>query len=136
MEVIAEQGSREWKRHVNFFEIAHKIAEMSTCLRAHHGAVIVNRYNRIVATGYNGSLPGMPHCEDVGCDIRFTDGEPHCHRTIHAERNALIQAARFGVAVNMCHIYITGRPCDECEKHLSAAGVSIVWPQEGMTTWR
>lgn len=118
--------NRKAKRDENFFKIADVISEMATCLRAKHGAVIVNKENRIVCTGYNGSLPGQPHCSDVGCDIRYTDATPHCHRTIHAERNALMQAARFGIPVDGCRIYVTGEPCEECAKHLSAAGVSIV----------
>lgn len=117
---------RSKQRDDNFLAIARVISEMATCTRAKHGAVIVNDLHRIVCTGYNGSLPGQPHCTDVGCDIRYTDGTPHCHRTIHAERNALMQAARFGVPVDGCRIYITGEPCEECRKHLAAAGISRI----------
>jgi dCMP deaminase len=119
-------GDRKAKRDANFFKIAEVISDMATCLRAKHGAVIVNKDHRIVCTGYNGSLPGHPHCSDVGCDVRYLDGIPHCHRTIHAERNALTQAAKYGIAVEGCRIYVTGEPCEECAKHLAAAGVAIV----------
>jgi len=122
---------RSQQRDENFLAIAKVISDMATCLRARHGAVIVNDLHRIVCTGYNGSLPGEPHCTDVGCDIRYTDGVAHCHRTIHAERNALMQAARFGAAVDGCRIYVTGKPCEECTKHLAAAGISrIHYPGE------
>ena len=131
--------TRRQLRNNNFFEIAQVVSDMSTCLRAKHGAVIVNPDNRIVCTGYNGSLPGEDHCIDVGCDIAFvqrdgdTEPRPHCMRTIHAERNALTQAAKYGIPVNGCRIYVTGKPCRECEKHLLAAGVSIV---DGGDRWR
>ena len=80
-----------------FMRIAHEVATRSTCPRLAVGAVIV-RDKRILTTGYNGSPSGMPHCEDVGCLIRIVDGRESCQRTLHAEQNAIIQAAYHGVS--------------------------------------
>ncbi len=79
-----------------FLSIAEKVASRSTCPRASVGAVIV-RDNRILSTGYNGSLPSEPHCTEVGCLMINS----HCERTIHAETNAVVQAARFGISLDL-----------------------------------
>ena len=89
--------------HQYFLNITRQVAERSTCTRAKVGAVIV-RDRSIVATGYNGAPAGMPHCTDVGCLIyrsQTPDGgmEENCYRTIHAEINAIAQAARNGSAI-------------------------------------
>jgi dCMP deaminase len=87
----------------------------------HCGCVIVkDRY--VLSTGYNGSLPGADHCEDVGCLI--VDG--HCVRTNHAEMNAICQAARHGVSVDGATAYVTNMPCTTCAKALAAAGIRRV----------
>lgn len=104
-----------------FFDLARVVAGRSTCDRLHVGCVLV-RDRRVVATGYNGSLPGEVHCSDVGCDV--VDG--HCVRTVHAELNALLQAARFGVAVEGAWAFVTHEPCHRCEKALRMAGVRVV----------
>ena len=82
-----------------FMRIAHEVATRSTCPRLAVGAVVV-RDKRILTTGYNGSPSGMPHCEDIGCLIRVVDGRESCQRTLHAEQNAIIQAAYHGVSVS------------------------------------
>jgi dCMP deaminase len=87
----------------------------------HCGCVIVKERN-ILATGYNGSLPGLPHCEDVGCLIV----DHHCVRTNHAEINALCQAARHGVNLTHATAYVTNMPCTNCAKALIAAGIERV----------
>ena len=93
-------------------------ASRATCDRKKVGAIIVvNR--QVVATGYNGSIRGMPHCDDAGHDMR--DG--HCVRTIHAELNALAQAARRGVAIDGADIYTTTSPCWSCFRVLVNAGI-------------
>ena len=104
-----------------FMSIALKVAERSTCDRAHVGAIIV-RDRRILTTGYNGSPSGLPHCDDVG--HLMVDG--HCVRTLHAEQNAIIQAAYHGVSVRDGVIYVTHQPCLTCAKMIINAGIKRV----------
>jgi dCMP deaminase len=101
-----------------FLQIAATVSGRSTCLRRAVGAVLV-RDRRILATGYNGSPEGLPHCTDVGCLI--VDG--HCVRTLHAEQNALLQAAAHGVSTEGATIYVTSEPCLQCTKMLLNARV-------------
>ncbi len=101
-----------------FMKIAEQIATRATCDRKHVGAVIV-RDRSILATGYNGSLIGLPHCDDEG--HMMEDG--HCVRTVHAEANALAQAARNGVRIDGSSIYVTASPCFTCFKLLANAGI-------------
>lgn len=101
-----------------FLKLAMLASERATCPRMHCGCVIVkDRY--VLSTGYNGSLPGLDHCDDVGCLI--VDG--HCVRTNHAEMNAIAQAARHGVALEGATAYVTNMPCTTCAKALLAAGI-------------
>jgi len=93
-------GRPTWNQY--FAELATLTAARSTCPRASVGCVLV-KDNRVVSTGYNGSAPGMPHCTDVGC---FTEHN-HCIRTIHAEVNAIAQAARTGVTTEGATAYVT-----------------------------
>lgn len=104
-----------------FMDMARKVAERSTCDRAHVGCVLV-RDNRVLATGYNGSVSGMPHCDDVGHDVV----NEHCKRTIHAEMNAIIQCAIHGVSSKGAIVYVTHYPCYDCAKALVNAGVLVV----------
>lgn len=97
------------------------MATRATCLRRHVGAVIV-RDKRILSTGYNGSPPGQPHCTEVGCLIE--DGR--CIRTLHAEQNALIQAALHGVSTHSATLYGTCRPCHVCARMIVGAGIERV----------
>ena len=97
-----------------FMTITRQVAERSTCLRAKVGAVIVRDRN-ILATGYNGAPAGLPHCLDVGCLIYRSqtptgESEENCFRTIHAEINAIAQAAKNGAAIRDAAIYITHTP--------------------------
>lgn len=105
-------------REVYFMKIASLVAERATCLRARVGAVIVKN-NRIIATGYNGSPKGQPHCLDAGCEM--IDG--HCVRTTHAEQNAIIECARHGVSTDGSVIYVTSSPCYACAKMIINAGI-------------
>jgi dCMP deaminase len=101
-----------------FMSIAQVVATRSTCPRKYVGSVIVR--NRIIlSTGYNGSIRGMPHCSDVG--HMMEDG--HCVATIHAEANAIIQAARNGVNIDTATCYVTASPCWNCFKQLANAGI-------------
>lgn len=114
-----------------FMKIAGMVAERATCNRAHIGAVIVKDKN-IVATGYNGSPAGHPHCSDVGCLVyvsRNPDGEEeeNCFRTIHAEINAIAQAAKHGVEINGADIYVTASPCYHCLKTIMNTGIRRIY---------
>ena len=104
-----------------FLDIAFTVAERSTCDRAHVGAVLV-RDRRILATGYNGSPAGLPHCDEVG--HLMVDG--HCVRTLHAEQNAIIQCALHGVSSEGATAYVTHQPCLTCAKMLINAGIKHV----------
>lgn len=92
-----------------FLDVALIMARRATCDRAKVGAVLA-RDNGIITTGYNGSPAGFPHCDDD--DHLMVDG--HCVRTIHAERNALIWAARLGICVEGATMYLTHSPCLQC----------------------
>ena len=101
-----------------FMSIAQVVSTRSTCPRKYVGSVMVR--NRIIlSTGYNGSIRGMPHCSDVG--HMMEDG--HCVATIHAEANAIIQAARNGVNIDSATTYVTASPCWNCFKQLANAGI-------------
>ncbi len=105
-----------WERY--FMKIAQQVATRSTCDRKHIGAVIV-RDKTILSTGYNGSIRTLPHCDDIGHMME----NGHCVRTVHAEANAIAQAAKNGVNVNQSEIYITASPCWTCFKLLANAGI-------------
>ena len=102
-------------------DIAFVVAQRSTCDRAHVGAVLV-RDRRILTTGYNGAPAGLPHCDEVG--HLMLDG--HCVRTLHAEQNAIIQAALHGIGTQGATAYVTHQPCLTCSKMLINAGVQRV----------
>jgi dCMP deaminase len=104
-------------------EITEMVASRSTCDRAFVGCVIVNDDHRIVSTGYNGSVAGNPHCDDVGHTMR--DG--HCIATIHAEMNALLYCAKEGIPVKNCIVYVTHFPCLNCTKALIQAGIKKIY---------
>ncbi|MBX3181316.1 MAG: dCMP deaminase family protein [Polyangiaceae bacterium] len=99
-------------------QIARQVATRSTCERKHVGAVIV-RDRMLLATGYNGSIRGLAHCDEVG--HLMEDG--HCVRTVHAEANAIVQAARNGVRIDQADIYVTASPCFSCFKLIANAGI-------------
>jgi dCMP deaminase len=102
--------------------IAIQAAARSTCDRKHVGAVIV-RDKSILSTGYNGSVRGMAHCDDVG---HMMDSG-HCVATVHAEANAIIQAAKNGVAIDGADIYVTASPCWPCFKLIANSGIQRVF---------
>ena len=109
-----------WEEY--FMNIAKQVASRSTCDRKHVGAVIA-RDKTILSTGYNGSIRGMPHCDEVG-HLMEND---HCVATIHAEANAVLQAAKNGVMINNSEIYITASPCWTCFKMLANAGIKKIY---------
>lgn len=107
---------KSWDEY--FMAIAREVATRSTCDRKHVGAVIV-REKMILATGYNGSIRGLPHCDDEGHLME----DNHCVRTVHAEANAIVQAARNGVRVDEAGIYVTASPCFGCFKLVANSGI-------------
>ena len=121
-----------WEEY--FMEIACLVARRSTCLRRRVGAVMVKGKN-ILATGYNGTPSGITHCEQVGClrqQLNVPSGERHelC-RGLHAEQNAIIQAAKHGINIADATLYCTNSPCIICSKMLINAGVQRIIYQEG-----
>ena len=114
-----------------FMTITQQVAERSTCNRAKVGAVIVRDRN-ILATGYNGAPAGMPHCTEAGCLIYesktpYGEVEQNCFRTIHAEINAIAQAAKNGSNIKDSSIYVTHTPCIHCIKVLVNTGIKRVY---------
>ena len=117
--------------HQYFLTITRQVAERSTCNRAKVGAVIVREKN-ILATGYNGAPAGLPHCTDVGCLVYTSrtptgETEENCFRCIHAEINAIAQAARQGTAIREADIYVTHTPCIHCFKTIVNTGIRRVF---------
>ena len=104
-----------------FMEIAQQVARRSTCPRAQVGAIVV-KDRRILTTGYNGAPMGLPHCFESGCIIV----DNHCVRAVHAEQNAILQAAYHGVSVAGGTIYVTHQPCQICAKMIINAGIRQV----------
>ncbi|MBP9211317.1 MAG: dCMP deaminase family protein [Bacteroidetes bacterium] len=111
--------------HEYFMNIAEQVATRSTCGRKHVGAVIV-RDKTILSTGYNGSLRGAPHCDAIGHDIE----NDHCVRTVHAEANAVAQAAKHGVRIDESEIYVTASPCLTCFKLIANCGIRKIYYKE------
>jgi len=108
-----------------FMNIAVEVSTRSTCDRKHVGAVIV-RNKTILSTGYNGSIKGLPHCDDVGHEMV----EGHCIRTTHAEANAIAQAAKNGVKIDSGEIYVTASPCYNCFKLIANSGIQTIYYKE------
>lgn len=121
-----------WEEY--FMDIARLVARRSTCLRRQVGAVLVKEKN-ILATGYNGTPSGITHCAEVGClrqQLGVPSGERHelC-RGLHAEQNAIIQAAKHGVNIAGSTLYCTNSPCSICSKMLINAGIARIIYLEG-----
>jgi len=109
-----------WENY--FMNIAKQVATRSTCDRKNVGAVIV-KDRVILSTGYNGSIRGMPHCDEAGHMME----NGHCVATIHAEANAVLQAAKNGIGINRAEIYLTASPCWTCFKMLANAGIKKIY---------
>jgi len=117
-----------------FLQIAKIVAKRSTCLRRKVGALLVKN-RRILATGYNGTPSGITHCDVTGClreKLNIPSGERHelC-RGLHAEQNALLQAALYGVSVKDSILYITNQPCIICTKMIINAGIKEIVVENG-----
>jgi dCMP deaminase len=109
----------DWDEY--FLKLAMLASERSTCPRMHCGCMLVKDKN-VIATGYNGSIPGDEHCDDVGCLVE----NDHCIRTNHAEMNALTQSAKWGHPVKGATAYCTNMACTVCAKALISAGIKRV----------
>lgn len=112
-----------------FMTLANQVATRTTCVRRAVGCVLV-RDKRILATGYNGAPSGLRHCGEVGCmrqQLGVPSGQKHelC-RALHAEQNAIIQAARHGISIEGATIYVNTQPCVLCAKMLINAGISEI----------
>jgi dCMP deaminase len=112
-----------------FMEMAHVVSKRSTCLRRKVGAILVKN-KHILSTGYNGAPKGLKHCSEIGClreNLDIPSGERHelC-RGLHAEQNAIIQAAVFGISIKNSTLYCTNTPCVVCVKMLINSGINEI----------
>ena len=127
-EKSADEKRPGWDEY--FMNIANMISKRATCPRKRLGAIIV-KDKRIIATGYNGSPPGMKHCDDIGCfivpTVKIISGKnvtkDHCIRTLHAEQNAIVQCAVHGASPKGATMYSTINPCYLCAKMIVAVGI-------------
>jgi dCMP deaminase len=117
-------GRPAWNDY--FMSIAYLVSTRATCNRKHVGAVLVKE-NRIIATGYNGSPAGLPHCDDVGHEIKNIEGRDSCIRTLHAESNAIDFA---GLEAEDCTLFTTVIPCYDCAKRIVNAKIRRVFYDE------
>jgi dCMP deaminase len=113
-----------------FLEVAHAIAKRATCDRGRSGCVIA-RNKQLLVTGYVGAPAGLPHCDDAGHQIKkvvHEDGREtsHCVRTVHAEQNAICQAAKLGVGLDGATLYCRMTPCRTCAMLIINCGISRV----------
>jgi dCMP deaminase len=131
---IAEAHSTRPSWHEYFMGICDLVATRSTCTRRKVGAVLVKE-KRILCSGYNGAPAKVPHCRETGClraQLKVPSGEKHelC-RGVHAEQNAIIQAAYHGIRVSGSHLYCTNQPCSICAKMIINAGIRKVYYKDG-----
>ena len=115
-----------WDKY--FMEITELVSKRSTCLRRKVGAIIV-KDKRILTTGYNGAPRGLPHCLEIGClreekKIAFGERQELC-RGLHAEQNAIVQAALYGISIQGSILYCTNQPCITCAKMIINSGQFI-----------
>jgi len=109
-----------------FMIIADAVSLRMSCDRARIGAVIVSPERRILATGYGGAPSGWPSCDEVGHELVEINGRQSCVRTVHAEENAILTAARHGVRLSGGTIYTTASPCYDCFKMIAQAGITCI----------
>ncbi|MBW1940066.1 MAG: cytidine/deoxycytidylate deaminase family protein [Deltaproteobacteria bacterium] len=129
---MEDQGRPSWETY--FMDICILVATRSTCLRRSVGAIIV-KDKRILATGYNGAPSGIAHCIETGCmreKLNVPSGERHemC-RGIHAEQNAILQAALHGVSIKGAALFCTNLPCSICTKMIINAGIKKIYYLDG-----
>lgn len=122
-----------------FMEIANTVAQRATCDLSRNGCVIAKN-KQLLTTGYVGSPPGLPHCDEVGHQFKQTTHEDgkvtnHCVRTIHAEQNAICQAAKLGVAVEGATLYCKMTPCRTCTMLIISCGIKRVVCEKKHHAW-
>lgn len=130
---MKEEKSEKYKRpswDEYFLKIAEMVGTRGTCDRGRNGAVLVKN-KRILTTGYVGSPMGLPHCDEVGHmihDVINIDGKitKHCIRTVHAEQNAILQAALHGISTDGATLYAKFEPCFTCAKMIINAGIKRI----------
>ena len=130
--MVTKGGRPSWETY--FMDIAELVAKRSTCLRRAVGAIIV-KDKRVLTTGYNGAPTGIKHCIETGClreKLNVPSGERHelC-RGIHAEQNAIIQAAFHGVSIKGATLFCTNQPCSICAKMIINAGIIKIYYRDG-----
>jgi dCMP deaminase len=123
----------DWDQY--FLGLIESIAKRATCDRGRSGALIVSQNNTILTTGYVGSPPGQPHCDDVGHLMKTVTDEDgnqssHCMRTLHAEENAILQAAKDGIKIEKATIYTKMTPCYNCAMRIVRVGIKKVVAQK------
>lgn len=123
VEKIKKHKRPSWDEY--FFKIVDCVGSRATCEKDGSGCVVTFD-NRIISTGYTGSLSGLPHCNDVGHDIK----SGHCVRTIHAEHNAMSQALKFGVSLDGATMYCKIEPCKACSKMATSLGIKRIMVNE------
>lgn len=128
MEVINKNYRPSWDEY--FIGIANTVASRATCDRGRSGCVIVKN-RQILVTGYVGSPKGLPHCDDVGHQMKKVVHEDetetnHCVRTVHAEQNAICQAAKLGIALDGATLYCRMTPCRTCAMLIINCGITRV----------
>ena len=121
LQLLWTDGERLGREEM-FSALAQVVALRGTCRRAQVGVVIVQN-RRVISMGYNGSPSGMPHCDEHGCEI--SDGG--CIRSIHAEANAILWAARYGIPIEGAELFSTHSPCLNCAKLIVGSGITKVW---------
>jgi dCMP deaminase len=129
---MANNKRPSWQEY--FMEIVNAVAQRGTCLRARCGCVIV-RDNVLLSTGYNGAPKGAEQCDEDGClikEVKHADGHvsKHCKRTVHAEANAVLQAAKNGVAIKDAALYCGMTPCRDCAMLIVNSGIKTVVVKE------
>jgi len=121
-------GRPSWDEY--FIRLVDEVASRATCDRGRSGCVVV-REKRIICTGYVGSPPGLPHCDELGHDLKQMVDEDgtvreHCVRTIHAEQNAICQAAKYGLSLKDTTLYCTMEPCRVCAMLITSVSITRV----------
>lgn len=132
---IDDKLARDWKFHLTFKKIAHIVAELGTCSRRKVGAVLV-RNRRMLATGFNGTPPGSPHCNEEICPGKnsISGSDLSLCAAVHAEENCLIYCAKYGVSASDSVLYCTAEPCDDCMKLIETVGIRQVIYSEAYPT--
>ncbi|MEW5822490.1 MAG: dCMP deaminase family protein [Cyanobacteriota bacterium] len=124
---IETKLQRDWLYHTSFMNIVDIVAQLGTCSRRKVGAVLV-RSRRILATGFNGTPPGSPHCNDEICPGRNapSGSDLSLCSAVHAEENCLIYCAKYGVSASGAFLYVSCEPCDDCMKLVETVGITHV----------